>query len=98
LKASLNSHTFCLVHRAATGAIIIGKKVIKLRNFDSEVFNELSSSDDDNDLIARKAFESVLRVSLLQPTSPKFHNFSEIVRSRAANTYNYHFVEGEEVI
>lgn len=54
-------------------------------------------TDDDNDLTARKAFESVLRVSLLQPTSPKFHNFSEIVRRKAANTYNYHFVEGEEV-
>ena len=53
--------------------------------------------DDDNDLTARKAFESVLRVSLLQPTSPRFHNFSEIVRKNAVKTYNYQFVEGEEV-
>ena len=53
--------------------------------------------DDDNDLTARKAFESVLRVSLLQPTSPKFHNFSEIVRKVAAERYNYNFFEGEEV-
>lgn len=55
------------------------------------------SSDDDNDVSARKAFESVLRVSLLQPTSPRFHNFSEIVRKRAAENYNFKFVEGEEV-
>lgn len=55
------------------------------------------SSDDDNDLTARKAFESVIRVSLLQPTSPKFHNFSEIVRNLAASDYNYYFIEGEEV-
>lgn len=41
-------------------------------------------TDDDNDLTARKAFESLLRISLLQPTSPKFHNFSEIVRKVAA--------------
>lgn len=54
-------------------------------------------SDDDNDLTARKAFEAVLRVSLLQPTSPKFHNFSEIVRKVAAERYSYNFFEGEEV-
>lgn len=57
----------------------------------------MSSIDDDNDLIARKAFEALLRVSLLQPTSPKFHNFSEIVRNRAATDYNYGFIDGEEV-
>jgi atrial natriuretic peptide receptor A len=34
---------------------------------------------------------------LLQPTSSKFHNFSEIVRNLALKNYNYQFYEGEEV-
>lgn len=46
---------------------------------------------------ARKAFEAVLRVSLLQPTSSKYHNFSEIVKRNAKKKYDYQFVEGEEV-
>lgn len=54
-------------------------------------------ADDDNDKQARKAFESLLRVSLLQPTTPKFHNFAETVRARAKKDYNYTFYEGEEV-
>lgn len=67
----------------------------------SEIFSSFTFivhiSDDENDLTARKAFEALLRVSLLQPTSPKFHNFSEIVRKVAAERYNYNFFEGEEV-
>lgn len=53
--------------------------------------------DDDNDTTARKAFEAVLRVSLLQPTSPKFNKFADDVRKRAKNDYAYEFFEGEEV-
>lgn len=37
------------------------------------------------------------RVSLLQPTSPKFQDFAEQVRERAASVYNYTFSENEEV-
>jgi atrial natriuretic peptide receptor A len=53
--------------------------------------------DDDNDSNARKAFESVLRVSLLQPTSSKYHNFSQMVRAKAKKDYNYQYINGEEV-
>lgn len=53
--------------------------------------------NDPDDIKARKAYESLLRVSLLQPTSPKFNLFSEKVRKRALNDYNYTFSEGEEV-
>lgn len=38
------------------------------------------------------------RVSLLQPTSPKFQDFAEQVRERAASHYNYTFSDHEEVI
>lgn len=39
-----------------------------------------------------------LRVSLLQPTSPKFQDFAEQVKERALADYNYTFGENEEVI
>jgi hypothetical protein len=94
IESNLINVTF---NRAAIGVIIIGKKVINQSRSNFKMLNSFSKSDDDNDLTARKAFESVLRVSLLQPTSPKFHNFSEIVRRKAVKTYNYHFFEGEEV-
>lgn len=53
--------------------------------------------DDEDDARARKAYESLLRVSLLQPTSPKFQDFAEQVRERALDDYNYTFSENEEV-
>jgi atrial natriuretic peptide receptor A len=55
------------------------------------------TEDDDNDLIARKSFEALLRVSLLQPTSPRFNQFADDVRNIAEKEYGYQFVEGEEV-
>ncbi|XP_030376658.1 atrial natriuretic peptide receptor 1 [Scaptodrosophila lebanonensis] len=51
---------------------------------------------DENDKKARKAYEALLRVSLLQPTSPTFQDFAEHVREMAKK-YNYTFGEGEEV-
>lgn len=48
-------------------------------------------------MTARKAFEALLRVSLLQPTSPKFNQFAEEVRKIAKQKYEYTFYEGEEV-
>ena len=48
-------------------------------------------------MTARKAFEALLRVSLLQPTSPKFNQFAEEVRRIARQKYDYTFYEGEEV-
>ncbi|PBC26770.1 Atrial natriuretic peptide receptor [Apis cerana cerana] len=52
---------------------------------------------DEDDTIARKAYEALLRVSLLQPTSPRFQDFADTVRQRAQTDYNYSFSEGEEV-
>ncbi|XP_054277953.1 atrial natriuretic peptide receptor 1-like [Macrosteles quadrilineatus] len=52
---------------------------------------------DKNDSIARKAYEALLRVSLLEPTSKDFSKFAENVRQRAKLHYNYTFSEGEEV-
>lgn len=40
---------------------------------------------------------NTFRVSLLQPTSPKFQDFAEQVRERAASDYNYTFSDHEEV-
>lgn len=54
--------------------------------------------DDEDDAIARKAYEALLRVSLLQPTSPRFQDFADTVRQRAQTDYNYSFSEGEEVL
>ncbi|CAG2066842.1 unnamed protein product, partial [Timema podura] len=53
--------------------------------------------EDSHDTKARKAYEALLRVSLLQPTSPAFNTFAERVRNLAQQDYNYTFGEGEEV-
>ncbi|EDS26635.1 conserved hypothetical protein [Culex quinquefasciatus] len=52
---------------------------------------------DEDDQAARKAYQALLRVSLLQPTSPSYQYFAEKVRQRAKRDYNYTFVEDEEV-
>uniref|UniRef100_A0A8D9APV7 guanylate cyclase n=2 Tax=Cacopsylla melanoneura TaxID=428564 RepID=A0A8D9APV7_9HEMI len=52
---------------------------------------------DGNDAAARKAYESLLRVSLLEPTSASYHDFSELVKERARKHYNYTYSAGEEV-
>lgn len=52
---------------------------------------------DEDDQTARLAYEALLRVSLLQPTSPSYQYFADQVRLRAKRDYNYTFVEDEEV-
>jgi atrial natriuretic peptide receptor A len=52
---------------------------------------------DSHDLTAKKAYEALLRVSLLTPTSPKFQEFADSVRRLAQQNYNYTFSMGEEV-
>ncbi|XP_070154302.1 atrial natriuretic peptide receptor 1 isoform X1 [Polyergus mexicanus] len=52
---------------------------------------------DEDDAAARKAYEALLRVSLLQPTTSRFQGFADSVRQRAQSDYNYTFSEGEEV-
>ncbi|KAI4466737.1 guanylyl cyclase [Holotrichia oblita] len=52
---------------------------------------------DKYDSKARKAYEALLRVSLLQPTSDKFQDFSDKVKERAQLDYNYTISDGEEV-
>lgn len=49
------------------------------------------------DSVARKAYEALLRVSLLQPTSDKFQDFADRVKERAYQDYNYTITDGEEV-
>ncbi|XP_011872012.1 PREDICTED: atrial natriuretic peptide receptor 1 isoform X2 [Vollenhovia emeryi] len=71
--------------------------------FDVEIFHGPYWGDhdwgvgDEDDGKARKAYEALLRVSLLQPTTPRFQDFAESVRQRAQTDYNYTFSEGEEV-
>uniref|UniRef100_T1GMB8 Guanylate cyclase domain-containing protein n=1 Tax=Megaselia scalaris TaxID=36166 RepID=T1GMB8_MEGSC len=55
---------------------------------------EVRDSEDAN---ARKAYEALLRVSLLQPTTSKYHIFADKVRDMASKYYNYTFGDGEEV-
>lgn len=55
---------------------------------------EVGDLDDAN---ARRAYEALLRVSLLQPSSQKYEKFAEGVKRRAFVDYNYTFFEGEEV-
>ncbi|XP_076267348.1 atrial natriuretic peptide receptor 1 [Rhynchophorus ferrugineus] len=52
---------------------------------------------DTEDSKARKAYEALLRVSLLQPTSDKFQDFADKVKERSQRDYNYTISEGEEV-
>lgn len=52
---------------------------------------------DEEDGAARKAYQALLRVSLLKPTSTHFHNFSDMVKQRAQEYYNYTLSENEEV-
>ncbi|XP_075215398.1 atrial natriuretic peptide receptor 1 [Lycorma delicatula] len=52
---------------------------------------------DEYDSIARTAYEALLRVSLLQPSNPKFQDFAVKVRQRAKQDYNYTFSQREEV-
>lgn len=55
------------------------------------------ASGDKEDGTARKAYEALLRVSLLKPTSTQFHNFSKLVKQKALDNYNYTQSENEEV-
>ncbi|XP_050297580.1 atrial natriuretic peptide receptor 1 isoform X1 [Anthonomus grandis grandis] len=52
---------------------------------------------DIDDYKARKAYEALLRVSLLQPTSDKFQEFADKVKERSLRDYNFTISEGEEV-
>ncbi|XP_045460026.1 atrial natriuretic peptide receptor 1 [Harmonia axyridis] len=52
---------------------------------------------DPQDSDARTAYESLLRVSLLQPTSDKFQDFAEQVKERAQVNYNYNISHREEI-
>lgn len=55
------------------------------------------ATGDGEDSAARKAYEALLRVSLLKPTSTQFQNFSKLVRLKALENYNYTLSENEEV-
>jgi len=55
------------------------------------------SAGDSEDGAARKAYQALLRVSLLKPASSQFHNFSKLVKQKALENYNYTLSESEEV-
>ena len=54
-------------------------------------------ANDENDSKARTAYEALLRVSLLVPSSPQFHDFTAQVKRKAKTEYNYPFAGDEEV-
>ncbi|CAH0550985.1 unnamed protein product [Brassicogethes aeneus] len=53
---------------------------------------------DEQDATARKAYEALLRVSLLQPANDDFQIFAEKVKERSLRDYNYSISDGEENI
>lgn len=53
---------------------------------------------DKHDQVARKAYESLLRVSLLQPTSSEFQDLAEKVKERASRDYKYTINDTEEEV
>lgn len=52
---------------------------------------------DSEDALARKAYEALLRVSLLQPTTDRFQEFTDEVKQRSLADYNFTINEDEEV-
>lgn len=52
---------------------------------------------DVEDALARKAYEALLRVSLLQPTTDRFQEFTDEVKQRSFADYNFTISEEEEV-
>ncbi|XP_050514890.1 atrial natriuretic peptide receptor 1 [Diabrotica virgifera virgifera] len=70
---------------------------------DVEIFQGTFWGDHDwkvgdiNDTVARIAYEALLRVSLLQPTSDKFQEFADKVKQRSMDDYNYTISENEEI-
>ena len=50
----------------------------------------------ENNIRARKAYEVLMTVTLLKPDSEAYRNFSQLVKRRAKQAYNYDY-PGEEV-
>ncbi|KFB35740.1 AGAP008691-PA-like protein [Anopheles sinensis] len=92
-----------LVRKFMLSALALGMTRGDFTFLDVEIFQSSYWGDhywelgDEDDFKARKAYEALLRVSLLQPTSPTYQGFAEKVRQLAKTDYNYTFVEDEEV-
>uniref|UniRef100_A0A182QDM9 Receptor ligand binding region domain-containing protein n=1 Tax=Anopheles farauti TaxID=69004 RepID=A0A182QDM9_9DIPT len=92
-----------LVRKFMLSALALGMTRGEFTFLDVEIFQSSYWGDhywelgDEDDFKARKSYEALLRVSLLQPTSPTYQYFAEKVRTRAKRDYNYTFVEDEEV-
>jgi atrial natriuretic peptide receptor A len=72
--------------------------IILIRYYKGSYWGEHGwSAGDSEDGAARKAYQALLRVSLLKPTSSQFHNFSKLVKQKALENYNYTLSESEEV-
>ncbi|XP_052866274.1 atrial natriuretic peptide receptor 1 [Anopheles cruzii] len=92
-----------LVRRFMLSALALGMTRGEFTFLDVEIFQSSYWGDhywelgDEDDFKARKSYEALLRVSLLQPTSSTYQYFADKVRNRAKRDYNYTFVEDEEV-
>ncbi|XP_061514003.1 receptor-type guanylate cyclase gcy-28 isoform X2 [Anopheles gambiae] len=92
-----------LVRKFMLSALALGMTRGEFTFLDVEIFQSSYWGDhywelgDEDDFKARKSYEALLRVSLLQPTSPTYQYFAEKVRALAKQDYNYTFVEDEEV-
>uniref|UniRef100_A0AAG5DSY2 Receptor ligand binding region domain-containing protein n=1 Tax=Anopheles atroparvus TaxID=41427 RepID=A0AAG5DSY2_ANOAO len=92
-----------LVRKFMLSALALGMTRGEFTFLDVEIFQSSYWGDhywelgDEDDFKARKSYEALLRVSLLQPTSPTYQGFAERVRQLAKSDYNYTFVEDEEV-
>uniref|UniRef100_A0A182P368 Guanylate cyclase n=1 Tax=Anopheles epiroticus TaxID=199890 RepID=A0A182P368_9DIPT len=92
-----------LVRKFMLSALALGMTRGEFTFLDVEIFQSSYWGDhywelgDEDDFKARKSYEALLRVSLLQPTSPTYQYFAEKVRYLAKRDYNYTFVEDEEV-
>ena len=52
---------------------------------------------DDQDSRAMLAYESMLRIALYQPNSTNYQHFTEVVKQRAFDQYNFSYEQDEQV-
>ena len=53
---------------------------------------------DANDTRAREAYESLLRIALIEPTGSQFENFSDEVKQRAKDNHNFDYTARNEKV
>ena len=91
-----------LITAYSQGLIQTGEYVfldVELFNFAGTYWGDHSwEQGDNNDTIARMAYESLLRISLVEPSGPLYATWAEEVKERAANVYGFNYdAHGEKV-